>query len=189
VRFLVAYFFYNNAVVTIIVFAVAFSSDSLEFTMTESIMLIVAMNLIAAPGAYVFGRIAEKIGARRTIVVTLVMWLVVVGGAEVAAWPGLFTVVGAKTCFWGVAGLASLCIGAIQATSRTFVGQLAPPGRAGEFFGFMAFAGRGSAILGPPIFGVASDAFDSQRVAVLTIGAFFALGLILVLRVRDPRRG
>jgi len=179
-RFLLAFFFFNNAVSTIIVFAVAFSADSLLFSTGENIALVIVMNVVAAPGASVFGRIAGRIGARRTIIATLFMWLGVVAGAEMAAWPGLFTASGAKLWFWGVAVLASLCIGAIQSTSRTFVGQLAPEGRSGEFFGFMAFAGRGSAILGPLVFGMASDAFSSQRVAVLTIGLFFAVGLFLM---------
>jgi UMF1 family MFS transporter len=183
VRFLAAYFFYNNAVLTIIVFAVAFSSDSLGFTTKESILLVVVMNVIAAPGALAFGRLADRVGARPTLVATLVIWLAVVAGAEASAWPGLFSAAGAKGVFWGVAALASLAIGAIQATSRAFVGQLAPEGQAGEFYGFMAFAGKGSAILGPLVFGLASDAFDSQRVAVATIGAFFLIGLILLLRV------
>ncbi len=186
-RFLVAYFFYNNAVITIIVFAVAFSRDTLSFTTTENIILIIVMNIIAAPGAFAFGWIAQEVGAKRTIMITLIMWLVVVAGSEAAAWPGLFSVAGAKTCFWFVAALASLCIGSIQATSRAFVGQLAPAGRAGEFYGFMAFAGKGSAVLGPFVFGVASDVFDSQRVAVLTIGVFFAAGLALLSRVKRPR--
>ncbi len=186
VRFLAAYFFFNNAVLTIIVFAVAFSSDSLGFTMGENIALVVVMNVVAAPGAFVFGRVAERFGARRTIIVSLLMWLAVVAGAELAAWPGLFGPGEAKGVFWGVAGLASLCIGAIQATSRTFVGQLAPEGRSGEFFGFMAFAGRGSAIAGPFVFGWVSQTFASQRAAVLSIGLFFLIGLVLMLWVQDP---
>ncbi|MFO8073741.1 MAG: MFS transporter [Polyangia bacterium] len=187
VRFLSSYFFYNNAVLTIIVFAVAFSSDSLGFSMEESVLLIVAMNVVAAPGAYVFGHVAERFGAKRTIVATLLIWLAVVAGAEIAVWPGLFTTAQAKGVFWGVAALASLGIGAIQATSRTFVGQLAPAGRSSEFFGFMAFAGKGSAVLGPYVFGWTSDAFDSQRAAVATIGAFFLVGLVLIARVANPR--
>ena len=186
-RFLLSYFFYNNAVLTIIVFAVAFSSDSLGFSSEESILLIVAMNVVAAPGAYVFGHVAERFGAKHTIVATLLIWLAVVAGAELAVWPGLFTTAQAKGVFWGVAGLASLGIGAIQATSRTFVGQLAPAGRSGEFFGFMAFAGKGSAVLGPYVFGWTSDTFDSQRAAVATIGAFFLVGLVLMARVANPR--
>lgn len=183
VRFLISYFFYNNAVLTIIVFAVAFARDSLKFTVKENITLIVVMNVIAAPGAYVFGRWVDRIGAKNTLIITLVMWLVVVFGAELAAWPGLFSQEEAKDVFWLVAGMASLCIGAVQSTSRAFVGQMAPEGRAAEFYGFMAFAGKGSAVLGPIVFGFASDFFDSQRVAVLTIGIFFVLGLLLLLRV------
>ncbi len=188
VRFLLAFFFYNNAVATIIVFAVAFSKDSLAFTTMQNIILVIIMNIVAAPGAYGFGRIANRIGARRTIVITLVMWLVVVLGAELAAWPGLFSVSGAQTCFWGVAALASLCIGATQSTSRTFVGQMAPAGHSGEFFGFMAFAGKGSAIVGPLVFGLVSSSFDSQRLAVLSIGGFFAIGLTLMGFVKNPVR-
>lgn len=186
VKFLGAFFFYNNAVATIIVFAVAFAKDSLGFSTAQNITLIIVMNIVAAPGAYAFGKIAQSIGAKRTIVITLFMWLVVVAGAEAAAWPGLFSKSGAQNCFWGVAVLASLCIGAIQATSRTFVGQLAPEGRSGEFFGFMAFAGKGSAIVGPFVFGFVSSTFHSQRLAVLSIGFFFLMGLALMVFVRRP---
>lgn len=182
-KFLISFFFYNNAVNTIIVFAVAFSGDSLGFTITESMLLMIVMNVIAAPGAYFFGKIADGIGAKRTLVITLVMWLVVVAGAMFAAWPELFAAETAKDVFWGVAALASLCIGAVQATSRSFIGQMAPPGQSGEFYGFQAFAGKSSAIVGPIVFGWASDVFDSQLAGVATTGVFFVLGLALLLRV------
>jgi UMF1 family MFS transporter len=183
VRFLISYFFYNNAVLTIIVFAVAFSSDSLGFTMSESVLLIIVMNMVASPGALAFGYLADRIGPKAVLVATLFIWLIVVAGSEAAVWPGLFSPQNAKSVFWAVAALASLAIGAIQATSRSFVGQMAPKGQSGEFYGFMAFAGKGSAILGPLVFGVVSDVFDSQRAAVGTIGLFFVAGLILLFRV------
>ena len=65
------------------------------------------------------------------------------------------------------------------------MGKLAPAGRSGEFYGYMAFTGKGSAILGPVVFGAVSAATGSQRAAVLTIGAFFAIGLVLLLRVKE----
>jgi UMF1 family MFS transporter len=147
------------------------------------------MNLVAAPGAYVFGWISNKIGAKKTIIITLIMWLMVVAGSELAAWPGLFSQAGAKQVFWGVAILASLGIGAVQATSRTFVGQMAPEGRSTEFFGFMAFAGKGSAIVGPMVFGIVSSAFDSQRLAILSVGIFFFTGLVLMMFVKQQKAG
>jgi MFS transporter, UMF1 family len=183
VRLLTSYFFYNNGVATIIVFAVAFSAESLGFTIKENILLITVMNLVAAPAAFSFGRLADRIGAKITLVSCLLIWLVVVAGAELAAWPALFSPADAKMVFWGVSGLASLAIGATQATSRAYVGKLAPPDKTGEFFGFMAFAGKGSAVLGPLVFGLTSDLFNSQRAAVLSIGLFFAVGLVLLARV------
>jgi UMF1 family MFS transporter len=183
VRFLISYFFYNNAVLTIIVFAVAFSSDSLGFTIRESILLIIIMNVVASPGALAFGYLADRVGPKAVLVVTLCIWLIVVAGSEAAVWPGLFSPQNAKSFFWAIAALASLAIGAIQATSRSFIGQMAPDGQSGEFYGFMAFAGKGSAILGPLVFGLVSDLFDSQRAAVATIGLFFLAGLILLFRV------
>ncbi|MCP4680027.1 MAG: MFS transporter [Deltaproteobacteria bacterium] len=183
VRFLLAYFFYNNAVITIIIFAVAFSSDSLAFTDKENAILVAVLNVVAAPAALLMGWTADRIGPKATIMITLVLWLIVVAGAEAAVWPGLFTPSDAKSFFWAVAALASFCIGGIQATSRSFVGQMAPEGQAGQFYGFMAFAGKGSAILGPLVFGIASDAFDSQRVAIATVGIFFLVGLVLLSRV------
>jgi len=86
-----------------------------------------------------------------------------------------------------VAVLASLCIGSTQSLSRTFIGRLAPPGRSAEFFGFMAFSGRGSAILGPLTFGLVSSLFDGdKRWALATMGAFFVVGFVGLLRVREP---
>jgi UMF1 family MFS transporter len=182
--FLLALFFYMNGLNTVYVFAARFASTSLSFSDTESIVLIMVLNVVAAPGALWFGRLAERHGARTSIALSLWIWLAVVGGAVIAAWPGLFGDLAArKALFWGVAALASLCIGATQATSRTYVGQIAPAGMSGEYFGFMALAGRASAVLGPFVFGTISAASGGdQRWSVASIGAFFAVGLILLQR-------
>jgi UMF1 family MFS transporter len=182
-RFLAALFFYMNALDTVYVFAAIFANATLGFSTRDSIVLLIVMNVVAAPGAWLAGRVAGRIGAKRTIELTLVLWLVAIAAAVVAAWPGILALPARQTLFWGVAVLASLCIGGTQATSRTLVGQIAPAGQSGEFFGLMAFAGRASAIVGPLVFGVVSDATGEQRWAVASIGAFFLVGLVLMRRV------
>ena len=190
-RFLLSLFFYMNALNTVYVFAVVFATRSLGFTTNESIILVIVLNVVAAPGAMLFARIADRTGVRASIALSLWLWLIVVVGSVWAAWPGAFeSTTSAKTLFWGVAALASLCIGATQATSRTYVAALAPPGMSGEFFGFMALAGRASAVLGPWVFGEVSRASGGdQRWAVATIGGFFAIGLVLLALVREPVPG
>ncbi len=189
VRFLVAMFFYLNGLNTVYVFAAIFAQQSLGFTVTESIVLIMVLNVVASPGALLAARVAERCGAKQSIVWSLWLWLAAIAGGIVAASPELWSDPATRRVFfWGVAAVASLCIGATQATSRTFVGELAPPGMSGEFFGFMALSGRASAVLGPFVFGVLSHARGGdQRLALGSVAAFFAVGLVLLLRVPDPQ--
>jgi UMF1 family MFS transporter len=91
-----------------------------------------------------------------------------------------------KTAFWVVGGLAGLGLGAVQSASRAMMGRLAPRGREAEMFGFMALCGRSGSILGPVLFGLVASETESQRVAVLSVVAFYVLGLLLLARVRSP---
>ena len=93
-----------------------------------------------------------------------------------------------KTAFFLVAVLAGTGLGAVQAASRSLMAALIPKGKEAEMFGFYAFCGKSSSVLGPMVFGSISVALGgNQRPAVLAIGAFFLAGLILLQRVRDPR--
>lgn len=186
-RFLVALFFYMNAVNTIFVFAVIFTSESLSFSDSESIFLILMLNVVAAPGSLLFGYLAERLGTLRSIALSLFIWLFVVAASIAAASPGLFEVEDAKTFFWGVAVIAALCIGATQATSRSYVGELAETGKSGEYFGVMAIAGRASAVLGPIVFGQVSAVTGDQRWSLASVGAFFLIGLVLLMRCEARR--
>ena len=179
-RFLLALFVYMNGVNTIIVFAAAFSSQTLGFSNTENLILVMLLNLVAAPGALLFGRIATERGARKSIALSLWGWLLVVALAVTTT--SVLTQGAARIAFWGVAALAALLIGATQATSRSFVGLLAPRGQSAEYYGFMALAGRASAILGTLVFGFVSQSVG-QIAAVGSVGVFFALGLVLLRRV------
>ncbi|MCA8970011.1 MAG: MFS transporter [Planctomycetes bacterium] len=187
-RFLIALFFYMNALSTIFVFAAVFTRTSLGFERLESLLLILLLNVVAMPGSLVFGRLARRIGTLRSIEISLVLWILVVVASILTAWPGLFDAATSKAAFWGVASLAALCIGATQATSRSYVGEISPPGMSGEFFGMMAIAGRASAIVGPIVFGELSDLCGGdQRLALGSVGAFFLLGLVLLMRCRPSR--
>ena len=53
-------------------------------------------------------------------------------------------------------------------------------------FGLFAFSGKATAFLGPALLGVVAVAFDSQRAGMATILVFFALGMILLIRVPEP---
>ncbi|MGQ3029252.1 MAG: MFS transporter, partial [Ferrovibrionaceae bacterium] len=84
--------------------------------------------------------------------------------------------------------LMGLCLGPIQAASRTMVGRLAPPGKIAEFYGLFSLSGRATAFLAPFAIAVVTQAFDSQRAGMSVVLVFLVVGLLLMLRVEEPAR-
>ena len=78
-------------------------------------------------------------------------------------------------------------MGSCQSTSRSLMSKLTPPERKTEFFGFYSFFGKSSAVIGPLVFGLVSFLSGSQRLAIISIGFFFIVGLIILRKVKDPK--
>ena len=178
-RFLAVFFVFSCGLSTVIGFAAIYAERTIGFTAGELIGMFLLLQLSAAGGAFLFGWIQDSIGARRTIQMTLVLWLFVSAGAALAA---------TKAMFWGVAIAAGLGIGSLQSASRAMVGLFSPVGKNGEFFGFWGLAGKGAFIVGPFIFGALSSASGSQRMAIGINALFFVAGLIGMAWI-DERRG
>ena len=179
-RFLLAFFFYIDGVLTVIWFASVFAATTLGFEAQELILLFIIVQLAALTGAFALARPTDRWGAKKVINLTLLLWTGVVVGAYY---------VQTKPVFFILAVAAGFGLGSVQAASRSLMAALIPPGKEAEMFGFYALCGKSSSILGPVVFGQVSLAFGgNQRVAVLALGAFFLTGLILLQRVRVPGR-
>jgi UMF1 family MFS transporter len=87
--------------------------------------------------------------------------------------------------FYVVGLLAGSVMGATQSTSRSLMSKLTPFEKKTEFFGFYSFFGKSSAILGPLVFGYVSYITENQRIAILTIGIFFIVGMSILNSVKD----
>lgn len=180
-KYLGAYFFYIDGLNTVISFGAIFASTTLGFSMVDNIIFFAVMQVSAILGSLTLGHLADKIGDKPTIQITLIGWLMVV----VAAY---FTQT--KGQFYGVGFLAGAMMGATQSASRTLMGHLTPRDRTAEFFGFFSFYGKLSAVLGPLVFGAVSTATGNQRQALLSVGIFFIIGMALLgwVRVAEGRR-
>jgi UMF1 family MFS transporter len=178
-RFLLAYLCYQAGVNTVIVLAAVYATEAMGFTLRETLMLIVVVNVAAAVGALSFGHFQDRVGEVRALALTLVGWLVALALAGAAGGPAVF---------WLAACVLGLCLGASQAGSRAVVGVLSPPSRRAEFFGFWGLAAKLSATLGPPVYGATVWMTGSDhRIALLANGTFFVLGLLLLAGVRVGR--
>lgn len=197
--FLIAYFFYIEGVNTIIFFSGNYASTTLNFSMMELITFFLIVQTTAIVGSVTFGILADSVGQKKSIVLSLVIWVFTILLAFMTSSPDAYlvkyfasyfnsdVVTVQKDAFYVIGLLAGSVMGATQSTSRSLMSKLTPPDRKTEFFGFYSFFGKSSAILGPLVFGIISFTTGSQRAAILSIGAFFVVGLWILSMVKDPR--
>jgi len=178
-RFLIAFFIYNDGILTVIAFAAIFAEQILHMTDEDIIIFFAIVQTSAVLGSLIFGFITDKIGPRKTILITLAIWIAISVGAYF---------VDSITIFYIVALGAGVAIGSSQSASRSFMALLTPKEREAEFFGFYdGLCGKASAVVGPLIYGIISD-LTNERFAALAISLFFIAGLIILRKVEEPER-
>jgi UMF1 family MFS transporter len=127
----------------------------------------------------VFGVVTDRIGPKKTISMTLVLWT----GIAVAAY-----FVDSVAFFYVVAFAAGIAIGSCQSASRSLMALLTPREREAEFFGFYdGLCGKASAVIGPVVYGIVAD-LTNQRIAALIISVFFITGFTILQGVQEPLR-
>jgi len=177
-RLLIAFLVYNDGVVTVIYFAARYAKETVGFTPSEIVILLILNNVVAAAGAIGFGFIADWIGQKKTIYITLAIWIAAVTTAYFAH---------SRNTFYVASIMVGVGLGSCQSVTRSLLALFTPKENASEFFGFLGIAGKALAFLGPIIFGTVSKATGSQRPAILSVGAFFVLGMILLTFVNEER--
>ncbi|HEV8540182.1 MAG TPA: MFS transporter [Nitrospiraceae bacterium] len=177
--YLVAYLIYTDAINTVIVASAIFANKVLDFTPSDLIIYFLVTQTTAALGAVGFGILADRIGAKRTISFTLLVWIVLAGSAAL---------VQTHAQFYGIGLVAGAVLGANQSASRTLLGRFTPSGRQAEFFGFFSVTGKFAAVIGPIVYGEVTAWSGSQRWAIVSMLAFFLIGLV-ALQMVDEERG
>ena len=178
---LLAYMIYNDGIQTVIYSASVFGEKELGFGTSVMIAVILLVQFVAFFGALVFGRVASRLGSRRTIGIGLVVWVAIVLFAFVLP-------VGRLAPFLVTAAAIGFVLGGTQALSRSFYSQFIPRGREAEYFSLYQACERGTSWLGTLVFGVVHQVTGSYRPALLALVAFFVVGGLLLWRV-EPRRG
>ena len=179
-RFLLCVLFYQAGITAVVSLAAIYAEQAMKFTMQQTIVLILVVNVTAAFGAFGFGYLQDAIGHVRAVALTLAGWIVMVMIAALSQ---------SHFSFWIAANLAGLCMGSAQAAGRAIVGYLAPPARLAEFFGLWGLAMKAASIFGPLTYGVLTWILaGNHRLAIFAVGAYFVIGLAL-LRGIDTERG
>ncbi|HSM36736.1 MAG TPA: MFS transporter [Longimicrobiales bacterium] len=178
-KLLVARLVYNDGLTTIFAMAAIYAGAAFGMPLEEFLILGIAINLAAGIGAYAFGFVDDRIGGKRTIVISLIVLTAAVAAAATTE---------SVTVFWIAGIVLGIMVGPNQSASRSLLSRMVPEQKQGEFFGFYAFSGKLSSILGPLAYGLVLGATESHRAAVGSVAAFFVVGLVLLLFV-DEREG
>lgn len=195
IKFFVAFLIYNDGIMMALDFAAIIGGVLFGMTQTQLIIFMIIVQVTSVAGAYLFGIIADKTSGKVALVISLVLMIVAI------FW---MLIVDKLFVFFIIGGLAGFALTGVQSVSRAMVGQFAPDGKSGEFYGFFEVGGRTSSFIGPAVYGfVAAEAAivysnlgaDSVlaeqmgiRAAIISIAAFLIVGLIVLLKVKPPAK-
>ncbi len=187
IRYLVAYLIYNDGIQTVIVVASTFAAapliqGGLEIDQSMLILVILMIQFVAFGGALLWGRLAGRVGAKRAILISLVIWAGVVSYAYVG-----LRGEGRVAEFWVLGAVIATVLGGSQAISRSLFSQMIPRGKEAEFFSIYEISERGTSWLGPALFGLVNQFMGSLRPAIISLIIFFTVGMIILFTV-DVRK-
>ena len=171
--FLIAFWFFTDAIGTIIKMATIYGAE-IGIGEGHLIGALLFVQLLGIPCTFAFGLIADRIGAKAAVMLTLVVYT----GTCIL---GYFMTT--PLHFWCLAAMVALVQGASQALSRSLYSTIIPRSKASEFFGFISVSSRFAGILGPILFGVFSQMAGGSRISILLLIIFFVIGMIGLAKV------
>jgi UMF1 family MFS transporter len=182
-KFLVAYLIYNDGIETVIIMASIFGAEVLGMETGEIIFFFLMIQGIAFLGSLVFGYLADAIGNKNTVMISLGIWsLIVIWAFRLGVlWE-------AKAEYWILGILAGIVMGGSQAASRSLQGIFTPPTNSAEFFGFFAVSGKFASVFGPLIYGILIALTGSVQSGILSVLFFFIVGMGILWTV-DEKKG
>ncbi|WP_017437811.1 MFS transporter [Saccharococcus caldoxylosilyticus] len=166
--FMIAYFFLNDAVATTIAIMSVYAKAIAGFTAGEFILLYLVSTVSSIIGSFLFGYITRSKGAKKAVLYVGILMCVALAIGALAF---------SKLSFWIAGSLFGVSLGAMWVTSRTYIVELSPKDKQGQFFGLFAFSGKVSAIVGPAIYGSITLLLHSYG----NIANRLAMGALLVM--------
>jgi UMF1 family MFS transporter len=181
-KFLLAFLVYNDGIETVIVMASIFGADVLGMKTNELIIFFLMVQGIAFVGSMIFGFLADAIGNKKTVMISLGIWCLIV------LWAFQLGILWApKTEYWILGVLVAIVLGGSQAASRSLQGLFTPDANSAEFFAFFGVSGKFASIFGPLIYGILIAITGSVRSGVLSVLLFFVAGMVILWTVNEKK--
>jgi UMF1 family MFS transporter len=184
-RFLIADFIYENAIAAVIGFMAVYSKTVVGFTDGDVQIFLIFSTVFAVIMGFAFGPVVDKIGPKKSVLITLGIWLVTLPAVSLATTAGQMRLLGP---------LAGIGLAAVWVSSRTFLVALAPVAKSGEFFGLYSLSGKAAGVVGVAVWTLVLQLLTSRtgevtalRSAVWVMWLFIILGLVMVAGLPNVR--
>lgn len=174
--FLIAQMIYIDGLNTLFAFGGIYAAGTFHMTLSEVLLFGIVLNAFAGIGSILLAWIDDLIGAKKTILLSLLLLSLFSLGT---------VLVQQKNLFWLLACCLSLFVGPIQSSSRSLMAQLIPKEKATEMFGFYILSGKVTTFIGPWLVGFLTLEFTTQRVGMGSLLLFFILGAIILTAVKS----
>ena len=181
-RFLLAFLIYNDGIETVIVMASIFGAEVLGMETGEIILFFLMIQGVAFFGSLIFGFLADTIGNKRTVMISLGIWSLIV------LWAFRLGIFGdPKTEYWILGVLAGIVMGGSQSASRSLQGIFTPDANSAEFYGFFAVSGKFASVFGPLIYGILIAITGNVQSGILSVLLFFIVGMAILWTVNEKK--
>ena len=170
--------FYNDDIQTVINMATIYGKDELGLNTIALVLTLLMIQLVATAGALLFSRLASWLGTRRTVMLTLLIW----SGIVIDAY-----FIQSALEFFALGVVVGLVLGGSQALSRSLYGSMVPREASTEFYGFYTLFSKFSSIWGSWVFASITLIAGSSRTAIVSLIAFFLVGLVLLSLVDEEK--
>jgi UMF1 family MFS transporter len=174
-KFIIAFWLYNNGIGTIIVMATIYGTE-LNFSSTTTIGTLLMVQFVGIPFALLFGWLGKKLGTKKSILLSLVIYSAIAIGGYFMTREIHFWILG-----FGVATVQ----GGSQALSRSLFSRMLPKSQSAEFYSFFSVSEKVAGSVGPLLFGVVSTLMGGSRLSIVSLIVFFIVGGYLLTRVDE----
>ncbi len=174
-KFIVAFWLYNNGIGTIIVMATIYGTE-LEFSQMTTIGTLLMVQFVGIPFSLLFGWMGTKLGTKRSILLSLMVYTAVAIGGYFMYQEIHFWILG-----FGVATVQ----GGSQALSRSLFSRMLPKSKSAEFYSFFSVSEKVAGTAGPLMFSIVSTIMGGSRLSIVSLIIFFILGGYLLTRVDE----
>ncbi len=169
-------FFLFDAIVTIFAFLPLYARTTFSMSISEIMILVVVVQLVAFPATFFLGWLSDKKGQKKILLTTILVWAIIIFS---------MALVKNTSFFFILAIMGGLVVGSSQAISRSWFSKIIPEEKRAEFFGFSGFSHKIAATTGPLIFGSISSLTGDQRIAMLALIPYFLFAFIIFYKIKE----